>query len=250
MKKLMAVAMALCCLLALAGCSIGVPRAEYDKVVAERDELAARLETLGEAAVTPEASQAPEQSKEPVKERFNSDTVLTQLDVTEYSYGNDWWNYAFLVIKNNSEYDLEISADVRFYNEAGELVGAKSSSENAFEGGTETLLYFMPDEAFERMEYELTVSEEKWYDGVVSDLSYEMSPAKDKEIVSVTNNGDGDAEFVKGYMLFFSGDSVVGFDSAYFVDDDSELKAGKTISEELDCHEEYDSVKLYLTGRK
>ena len=51
-------------------------------------------------------------------------------------------------------------------------------------------------------------------------------------------------------MLFFSGDKVVGFDSTYFVDDDSELKPGKTITKELHCYEEYDSVKIYFTGRR
>jgi hypothetical protein len=43
---------------------------------------------------------------------------------------------------------------------------------------------------------------------------------------------------------------VVGFDSRYFTDDDNELKPGKTITEELDCFEPYDSYLIYFTGRR
>ena len=108
----------------------------------------------------------------------------------------------------------------------------------------------MPDEKFARMEYELSVKEEKYYDCVISDLSYESVSAKDKEIVSVTNNGSEAAEFVEVYALFFKEGKIVDFDSTYFVDDDYELKPGKTITEELHCYEDYDSVEFFLTGRR
>ena len=73
---------------------------------------------------------------------------------------------------------------------------------------------------------------------------------KKKEIVSVTNNGTEAAEFVEGYALFFEGDTLVDFEDAYFTDDDSEIKPGKTITKELECSKNYDSVKIYFTGRR
>lgn len=265
MKKIITFLLIGCIILLLAGCvSIeGVPqeeydalKASYDQIVAERDAL---LKASGDQTSTssisvittePVTTQATTNKTPVIAGKFNAETVISQLEVTEYLYDSDWWNYAFLVIKNNSEFDIEISADIKFYNEDGELIGAKSNSEHAFESGTEILMYFMPDEDFARMEYEFTIKEEKWYECVVSELSYESTKAKNKEIVSVTNKGSDAAEFVNCYALFFKNGKVVEFSSSYFTDDDYELKSGKTITKELDCYEEYDTVRLFFTGRR
>lgn len=205
-----------------------------------------------EEPVTPEEPQKPEESQTPVipTGKFNAEEVLSSLNITEHSYSSSYWHYGFLVIENTSNFNIKITADVKFYNKDNQLIGAESSSQEAFEKGSKIVLYFMPDEKFARMEYELSVKEEKYYDCVISDLSYESVSAKEKEIVSVTNNGSEPAEFVEGYALFFKGDQVVDFDSTYFTDDDSELKPGKTITKELRCYEDYDSVQFFLTGRR
>ena len=108
----------------------------------------------------------------------------------------------------------------------------------------------MPDEAFVTMEYELEVSEEEWYDCVQSDLSYEATEAKDKIILSVTNDGDEAAKFVEVSVLFLNGENVVGFSKNYITDDDSELKPGKTIMQEMDCYEDFDSYQVFFSGRR
>jgi len=41
---------------------------------------------------------------------------------------------------------------------------------------------------------------------------------------------------------------VVSHDLTYFLDDDSELKSGKSIAKELDCYEDYNSFMVILTG--
>lgn len=191
-----------------------------------------------------------EATEKVVTSEFDEATVLSQLEVTEYSYKSSVWHYAFLVIANKSEFDIEVSVDIKFYDKNGDLVGAKNGEQEAFESGTEIVMYFMPDEAYAKMEYELSVEEEDWYECVVSDLTYESTTAKKKEIVSVTNNGTEAAEFVEGSALFFKGDKVVGFEQTYFTDDDSELKPGKTITKEMDCYKKYDSVKFFFTGRR
>ncbi len=180
--------------------------------------------------------------------KFNAEEVLSSLNVTEYSYPG--YYYGYLVIENNSNFNIEVFADVKFYNKDNQLIGAKSSSQEAFEKGSKIVLYFSCDEEYTRMEYELSVAEETYYDCVVSNLSYETVSAKEKEIVSVTNNGSKAAKFVKGYILFFKGDRVIGLAQAYFTDNDSEIKPGKTITREIDCYEDYDSVQFFLTGRR
>ena len=171
------------------------------------------------------------------------------MEVTKYSYSTKYWHYAFLVIKNNSEFDLDISAEMKFYN-GGNLVGASSVSQEAVEAGTETILWTTQDEAFTDIEYTLEAQEESVYECVISDLSYETTSAKKKEIVSVTNNGTEVAESVEGYVLLLEGDTLGDSDDAYFTDDDSEIKPGKTITKELECSKNYDSIKIYFTGRR
>ena len=256
MKRIFVLVLAL--VMCLSGCVVAgegtVSQEKYDALQKDYNTLKTAYDRLAElyaAAIGGVDANPPldETEKLPVG-GFNAETVLSQLSVTEYLYSSRFAEYAFLTVKNNSNFNLDISVAIKFYNAAGDLVGASNSSESAFEKGTEILFYFMPDEAFAKMEYEFTVSEEDWYDCVVSDLVYETTSAKNKEIVSVTNNGTKAADFVEGSILFFNGDKVVGFDWTYFTDDDSELKPGKTITEEMNCYEEYDAVKLFFTGRR
>lgn len=185
-----------------------------------------------------------------IREKFDEEKVISSLEVTEYTYKNEFWNYAFIAVRNNSDFTINISADAKFYDETGALVGAKSAGETTVGKGQEVLLCFMPDEDFAKMEYEISADEDKWYESAVSALSYESVKAKDKEIVSVKNNGSEAVEFSECEVLFFNGDKIVGYSSEYFTDDDFEIKPGKTITKELNCYDEYDSVKFFFTGRR
>lgn len=196
----------------------------------------------------PQTNKETEKKEEPPKE--DSIPIVEQLEVEKYSYKSDWFNYFFMAIKNNSSLNADISVEVNFYDSDGKLVGAKSGSQEAIESGHSVLLYFMPDEDYSSVEYELTAKEETWYECVQSDLTYEATEAKNKIILSVTNNGESAAEFVEASVLFFKGDEVVGFSQNYTTDDDSELKPGKTINKEMDCYDEFDSYKVFLTGRR
>jgi len=62
------------------------------------------------------------------------------------------------------------------------------------------------------------------------------------------NDGAVAASFVEGYALFFKNGKVVDHDSAYFTDNDSEIKPGKSIMKELSTREDYDSYELYFDG--
>lgn len=240
-------------LLALALCLTGCGAAEADGRVAELEAALAEKEAAYNellAAYEAVIGSDPVVDTEVADGDFVESEVLEQLKVTEYSYKNEWAYYHFIEVENGSAFDLNVSVAVKFYNEAGELIGAKSDDKYAFEHGQKVLFYFMPDEAYTKTEYEISVVEETFYAAVVSDLSYESVPAKEKEIVSVTNNGKDAAEFVECSILFFKNGEAVYFNSSYFVDDTSELKPGKTITKEMDCYEPYDSYAIYLTGRK
>ena len=241
MKRIVAGILSFLMLFLFVGCAKGVSQAEYDALKSELDHLKENSSEISSADISaPDANiSTPEPEKKPTPAgKFDEETVLSKLEVTKYSYSTKYWHYAFLVIKNNSEFDLRISAEMKFYND-GNLVGASSVSQEAVEAGTETILCTMPDEAFTDIEYTLEAQEESIYECVISDLSYETTSAKKKEIVSVTSNGTEAAEFVEGYVLFFEGDTLVDSDDAYFTDDDFEIKPGKTITKELKCNKNY-----------
>lgn len=187
-------------------------------------------------------------SVSPTPNAFDEEAVLSQLQITTYKM-YDAGYYAFIEIANNSKYDLAISVDLKFYDDNDALIGADNVSERAVQSGTTVLFYTSPDEDFSKIDYEVSVEEEEYFECLVKDLSFESVSAKYKEIVTIKNNSKKPAMFVDCYLLFFKGDQVVGFSHKYFTDDDSELKPGKSITEEMDCYEEYDSYKYYLTGK-
>jgi hypothetical protein len=206
-------------------------------------ELAGRVETL--LAELPEVSSptSGEQSD------FDEESVLSQLEIKEHKYKGMFSGYMFLVITNNSEYTLEISANGLLKDTAGNSIGAVSGTENAVESGQTVAMYFMNDEVPETADWDISVEEERYYTGVVSNIGYELSQLENKVVITATNNGENPAQFLEAKALFFSGDTLVGHGSTYCVDDDSELKPAKKISKEIDCYEPFDRVDVYFSGR-
>lgn len=183
-------------------------------------------------------------------EILNEKKVVKQLKVTEYILNQYGYYRSILIIENNSKFDLTGSINVKYYTKGGNLVGAKSGDIDAFEKNTKTILIFSVDEEYDRMEYEFDVEEEDYFSCVISALESENVSAKNKEILTVTNNGSIAAEFVEGYALFFNKGKLIDYEWTYFTDDDCEIKPGKSITREMSFDgEEYDSVEFYFTGR-
>lgn len=196
-------------------------------------------------------SHVEEESKESnvPKGEFDEETVISQLETRELHY-NDIWDHDFLIVKNNSEFDLDLSLNVLYYDENNQIIGTTSREQKAVESGYPIVFWFMPDDKYARVEYILSAEEDDWYEPVLSDLSYEANITDSKVILSVTNSGDEPADFVEGTVIFFSNGNPVGFDWTYFTDNDSELKPGNTIIKELNCYDSFDSYEVYFTGRR
>lgn len=138
------------------------------------------------------------------------------------------------------------------YDKEGTLLGAEDSSFDALGSGCTSLLYeaFEVDGEIDYYETELNFSKSRYYESVIQDLSYEQIDISKGAVFRVTNNGKDAAKFVEGYALFFLNGKLVEYESAYFTDDDSEIKPGKTISKQITSYEEFDTIEFYLTGRK
>lgn len=180
---------------------------------------------------------------------FKEDEILNSLTTTTYTWHNTYNSYLALIVKNNSSTDCSLEANVLFKNADGATIGASDASRETFEANTETCLIFSNEEPFTDFTYEYSVSKLNYYDCVTSGLQCEVTPASKKAVISVTNNGDKIAEWVTYTALFMQGENVVSSNWGYIMDDDSELKIGKTITEEASCFEDFDSVKVFLSGR-
>lgn len=182
------------------------------------------------------------------------DISVEDLMIEEYSYENTIGDTLyFLVITNNSSETVQISSNATAYDEQGNVIGADSSELNAVGNGCQSILthYFSSVENVKNFEYTLSVEKETYYQSVIQDVKLETSILDDKVIVTCTNNGSESAEFLEATALFMKENELVYYGSKYITDDNSELKPNATISEQIEAYgNDFDDVKVYLTGRK
>lgn len=179
--------------------------------------------------------------------------LASQMSVEEYYYENTIGDTLyFLIVTNNSKETVSIEVNAVAKDSEGQLVGATGTDEEAVGSGETVCLtnYFSDVQGAANFEYTMTVKKDQYYESVANDLLIEESRTDKKVILTCTNNGDEAAEFVEAYALFFSEGKLIGYDSTYITDDDSEIKAGATISDELSYYKIYDDVKVYVHGRR
>lgn len=185
----------------------------------------------------------------------NKESLSGKIEVLkEYTFTSRWGGttYHFMVVKNGLDQTVDISSSSLAYTEDGNMVGASSANFEALGTGCTSVFYerFDTEEEIAYYETEISFSASRYYESVIQDLSYVQNDIKGGAIFQVSNNGTEAAEFVKGYVLFFLEGELVEYESAYFTDDDSELKPGRTISKQITADEKFDAMEFYLIGRR
>lgn len=163
-----------------------------------------------------------------------------------------WYTRHFIVVRNNTEETLKISTSSLAYAKDGSIIGAADGEFDALGAGCTSVFYeaFETDQEIDHYKTELNYSKSKYYDSVIQDLSYSRNDIKNGLVLQVKNNGSKAARFVQAYVLFFKEGNLVGYSSAYFTDDDSELKPENKISKQIDSYKDFDSVEIYFDGRR
>lgn len=253
MKKVIA---ALLAVIMLAGCSSGVSQAEYDAVVKERDELRVQLEKSNSGTIPDQndSSWKPgdletNSNASDKNGSFDIEDIVSQLETTEYTWKSSNYYYVAITVRNNSSYDMDLNAAIKFLDTSGKPVGARDETKSAIAPGAETVFIFGNEVAFSSYEYELTPSQNKYYQCVSQNISYEENIVDNKVIVTAKNEGDIAVRFAQCTVLFMNGDNVVGSSYTYCIDDDNELKAGKSKAIQLNAYEPFDAVKVFFEGK-
>ena len=175
------------------------------------------------------------------------------LDIKDYYYDNRWASYCYVVVKNNTDIAMEVSGNALAKNSDGSIVGAANYSGIDVLGPNETSIgyfFFMDVNDIGNVEYSITPSECRYWRPVVGNLSVETVIAGNNIVVTVTNNGDYAAEFVRVHALFLDENgNVVDTADTYAVDNESEIKPNASIYCQLHSYESFDTVEVYLTGR-
>lgn len=183
------------------------------------------------------------------KDYSNKIKILSEYTLPD---GINWYTRHFMIVKNTSDVTVDISTSSIAYSSDGSMISAAEASEYAIGAGCTTVIY-EPFETSEEISYyktDLKAKESKYYKSVIEDLDYTQNNIKEGVIFQVKNNGNYAAKFVEGYALFFLNGELVEYDTAFFTDDDYEIKPGSTITEQFTAYKNFDKVEFYLTGRR
>lgn len=163
-----------------------------------------------------------------------------------------WFTRHFIIVKNNSKTTVDISTSSIAYAKDGSMVSVADSSFEALGAGCTSVFYeaFETSAEIDHYSTEMNVTASEYYNSVIQDLSYTQNNIEDGAIFQVKNDGKSPAEFVEGYALFFLNGKLVEYDTAYFTDDDYEIKPGATITKQFNAYEKFDKIEFYLTGRR
>ena len=134
------------------------------------------------------------------------------------------------------------------------MVGSSSDGTKAVAPGQTACIWTTFDEwdKIDSFDYALSVSEEKEYSPVYSDLSVDYNTTDSGIVASVTNNGTSAADYVWMDVVYLKDGKMVNFSELSFMDDNQELQPGTTLSQEGTCYSDsgFDDVVIAINGRK
>lgn len=154
---------------------------------------------------------------------------------------------------NNSEYDVGFAANGVAFDDNGNTIGADDASIDILGAGQTSICCFYFDSVpdIDHVDYTCSYETDTYYTDVIHNLSSRITINDANVVVSVTNEGAEEAEFVQAYALFLDGQgNIVDQDNTYVTDNDSEIKPGATITKQLAVYgKAFETVEVYFTGR-
>ena len=176
-------------------------------------------------------------------DEFDEEEVASQLNVKEYRYSDSRYNYVVLEIENTSDFDLRVGVYTEFYDGSNRVLHSEESNVYHLESGNKTILELGIKDAFTRVQYELTPTQD-YREGATADLSCSTERWNDKELITVTNTGDHNIDTPECKAVFWNEGVIVDVGTVTFW----ELSPGKSMTMELESAASYDRVDYYWTA--
>ena len=162
--------------------------------------------------------------------------------------------YYVMYITNNSDKVVSIELNVTAMDSADKMVGSSGGNTAAVSPGQTAGIWTTFDEwdKISSFKYTMSVSEEKNYSPVYSDLAIDYNVTDNGIVAAITNNGDSSADFVWMDVVYLKDGKMVNFNELSFMDDNQELKPGITLSQEGTCYSDtgFDDVVIAINGRR
>ncbi len=172
--------------------------------------------------------------------------------IVDHLYTDSYSTMYFLVVTSNASVPVSIMGNATAMDSNGNILGAGDMHIDILGPGETSIgyFYFNGVQGVKDVEYQLDYDTDPHYTPVISYLTTEQTVNNNNVIVAVTNDNSVPAQFVEAHALFFDAqNNVIRHMSNYVSDDDSEIKPGKTLVEQLDAFGTFDHVEVYFTGR-
>lgn len=171
---------------------------------------------------------------------FNAQQVASKLKADFYNYEDYYGDgYLLLVVENTSTYYLEIRAEITFYDEHNNLIGAAYTDSHRVDVNNRSVLQCEVNDAYTRVEYQFQVELVRGYEAADLDMSWK----EENSTITVTNDGNRTISDIRGYAVFWKDGKVVYYDTLWYW----ELESGGTMTHTHYC-EDYDSLDVFLLG--
>lgn len=188
-------------------------------------------------------------------ETKQKESLADMMETKEYSCTvDDSFMYYVMYVTNNSDKVVSIDLNVTALDSSGSMVGSSSDGTKAIAPGQTAGIWTTFDEwdKIDSFDYTLSVSEEKEYSPVYSDLSVDYNTTDSGIVASVTNNATSAVDYVLMDVVYLKDGKMVNFSELSFMDDNQELQPGTTLSQEGTCYSDsgFDDVVIAINGRK
>lgn len=177
--------------------------------------------------------------------------LADSLEIKEYSCVIDeQFAYYVAFVTNTSDKTLDVEINITAKDAGGNMVGSGTASVLAVGSGQTSGLWTTFDEwkSIDSFEYVLNVKESS-YLPIKDVVSFDHSETDGRIVMSATNSGDKDAEFVWVDVVFLKDGNMVNFREIMLTNGDCVLPAGQTLTGEGEVFSQYDDLVFAYNGR-
>lgn len=179
--------------------------------------------------------------------------LADSLEIKDYScVVSDTFAYYVAFITNNSEKTVDVEMNITAKDSDGRMVGSGTDKVFAIAQGQTSGIWTTFDDwkNIKTFDYNLDVTESA-YQSIKEAISFDYNTTADRVVVSATNNGDKDANFVWVDVVFLNSGQMIGFGEISLMNDDCILKVGETRTGEAANYSEieFDDAILAFNGR-